>query len=64
MNSTDNSEMQKALFVWRAVDKGWTVKKRGNTYVFTKPHENKKQIYTDTYLREFVVNCMNSAKTL
>jgi len=30
------------------------VKKRNESYVFTKNHENKKEIYDDSYLLKFM----------
>ena len=53
-NNYDENIMKKMAFVFNAVEDGWKVKKRGKSYVFSKPHENKKEIFSDTYLREFI----------
>ena len=46
--------LQKMVFIYNAVESGWSVKKRNEAYVFTKNHEGKKEIYLDTYLRSFI----------
>ena len=50
----DENIIKKMAFVFNAIEDGWKVKKRGKSYVFSKPHENKKEIFSDTYLREFI----------
>ena len=41
----DAIKFQKMLLLFNSIEQGWTVKKRNDTYVFTKNHENKKEIY-------------------
>ena len=53
-NKYDKNIMKKMVFVFNAIEDGWKVKKRDKSYVFSKPHENKKEIFSDTYLREFI----------
>ena len=50
----DTIKLQKMTFIYNAVESGWSVKKRKEAYVFTKNHEGKKEIYLDTYLRNFI----------
>ncbi len=64
MKNNKNLEITKALFIWNALQDGWEVKKKNETYVFSKPHENKKKVYTEEYLKEFVQGCMNSNNNL
>ena len=45
---------QKLLFITNAIEKGWTVKKTKDSYVFKKKHENKKSIFRDEYLDKFI----------
>jgi hypothetical protein len=45
---------QKMLFLTNAIEKGWTVKKNKNSYVFKKKHENKREILNDEYLEKFI----------
>ena len=46
--------LQKMIFIHNALDKGWSVKKINNLYIFTKKHENKKELYLDNYLKKFI----------
>ena len=32
----------------------WKIKKNGSSYIFTKKHENKKEVYEEKYLEEFI----------
>ena len=49
---------QKMLFVMNAIEQGWSVKKIQQSYIFTKKHENKKEIFQEDYLEKFVEsNC-------
>jgi hypothetical protein len=45
---------QKMLFLFNSLQQGWTVKKQNNSYVFTKNHEGKKEIFEDSYLLKFM----------
>ena len=37
-----------------ALEKGWSIKKAQESYIFTKKHENKKEIFQENYLEEFI----------
>jgi hypothetical protein len=37
-----------------ALENGWTVKKIQNSYVFTKKHENRREIFQEDYLETFI----------
>jgi hypothetical protein len=50
----EKNTLRKMKFIFNAIENGWKVKKRGKSYVFSKPHENKKEIFSDTYLRQFI----------
>jgi hypothetical protein len=58
MLTTDKKHIQKMMFISNALDKGWSVKKRENAYVFTKKHENKKEVFEEKYLEMFVFGNM------
>jgi len=45
---------QKMLFIANALEQGWTVKKSQDSYIFTKRHENKEEIFQENYLETFV----------
>ena len=55
-------QLQKMLFIWNALESGWSVKKRENTFLFTKKHEGKKEVYLDAYLNNFIESNLNSTK--
>ena len=46
--------LQKMVFIYNALEKGWTVKKNNNSYIFKKNHEGKKEVYLDEYLKHFM----------
>ncbi len=45
---------QKMLLLFNAVENGWTLKKRKDSYVFTKAHEGKKEVIHESYLSNFI----------
>ena len=47
-------QFQKMLLLFNAIEEGWTVKRRNESYVFTKNHENKKEVLQDSYLLKFM----------
>jgi len=54
----DPNVLCKMVFLFNAVDDGWTVKKRHDTYLFMKKHENRKEVFTEGYLKTFLEeNC-------
>ena len=52
----DKATFQKMLFITNALDKGWTVKKSNDNYIFTKKHENRKEIFQENYLETFLLS--------
>jgi hypothetical protein len=50
----DSILFQKMLMVHNALEDGWSIKKRGNSYVFQKNHEGKKEILDESYLLTFM----------
>jgi hypothetical protein len=51
-------DYQKMMFIMNALDGGWKVKKMENSYVFTKKHENRKEIFKEDYLETFILSNM------
>jgi hypothetical protein len=37
-----------------ALDFGWAIKKSEDSYIFTKKHEGKKEIFHENYLETFI----------
>ena len=59
INSTDDLnvdfiKLQKMAFIYNAIESGWSVKKNEDKYIFTKKHEDKKEVYLESYLRKFI----------
>ena len=50
----DAIKFQKMLLLYNTIEQGWSVKKRNGSYIFTKNHENKKEILDDSYLLKFM----------
>jgi hypothetical protein len=50
----DAIKFQKMLLLYNSIEKGWSVKKRNDSYVFSKNHEGKKEILEDSYLLKFM----------
>jgi len=53
-------QFQKMLFITNALDKGWSVKKSNDNYIFSKKHENRKEIFQENYLEEFLISNFSS----
>ena len=52
----DSIKFQKMLFIYNALDDGWSIKKKESSYVFSKNHEGKKEVLEETYLLKFMKN--------
>ena len=50
----DQLKFQKMVFLYNALDNGWSIKKRNNSYIFTKNHEGKREIFETSYLSIFM----------
>jgi hypothetical protein len=50
------SQYKKMIFIQNALDQGWTVKKSQDSYIFTKKHENRREIFQENYLETFLVS--------
>jgi hypothetical protein len=49
-----NIQFQKMLLLYNAINDGWGVKKENNSYIFTKPHNNIKEVFKEEYLTSFM----------
>ena len=50
----DKIKFQKMVFLYNALENGWSIKKRNDSYIFTKNHEGKKEIFEESYLSIFM----------
>ena len=53
-SSINDSKLKKMIFVYNALENGWTITKKENSYIFKKLHEGKKEIFLDNYLKRFM----------
>ena len=60
--SVDKLKFQKMMFIFNAINDGWTIKKREGSYIFSKNHENKKEVFTDSYLGTFLKSNLDMNK--
>jgi hypothetical protein len=56
----DRKRFQKIIFITNAIEGGWMVKKRGNSYVFSKKHDGIGEVMSEEYLKTFVETMGNS----
>jgi hypothetical protein len=59
-----NVKFQIMSFLFNALENGWSIKKNKGSYVFTKNHENKKEMFSEDYLTTFVREHFNTNKLL
>ncbi len=50
----DNIKLQKMIFIYNAIESGWKICKQKDSYIFSKKHEGRKEIYLDNYLKKFL----------
>ena len=60
----DAIKFQKMLILFNSIEQGWSVKKKNESYVFTKHHENKKEVLEDSYLTKFMKTNLDLIKVL
>jgi hypothetical protein len=52
----EKNMMRKMLFIMNALDQGWSIKKSNDSYIFTKKHENRREIFQENYLEDFLIS--------
>lgn len=53
-SNVDDLTIHKMKFIMNALEKGWAVKKRNDSYIFSKKHEGKREVFRDNYLETFI----------
>lgn len=56
----NKAKYQKMLFIMNALEQGWSIKKSEDSYIFTKKHENKREIFMESYLEKFIISNMET----
>ena len=59
--SIDNPTVKKMIFIMNALEQGWSVKKRGEEFVFHKKHEGRKEVLRKDYLDHFIERNFDSS---
>ena len=59
---SEMNKLRKMIFIYNALNDGWDVKKNKDTYIFSKNHEKKKEIFLDSYLSKFMTDNFNIHK--
>jgi hypothetical protein len=60
----DTVTFQKMMFLYNSINDGWTIKKRNESYIFSKNHEGKREVFHDSYLMRFMQDNMDPNKIL
>ena len=60
----DSIKFQKMMLLYNSIEHGWSVKKRNDSYVFTKNHEGKKEVLEESYLKKFMKNNLDLNKII
>lgn len=55
-SNIDINKLQKMIFIYNAIETGWSVHKHNQKYYFNKKHEGKKEVFLDSYLEDFIKN--------
>jgi len=55
----DKIKKHKMNLLYNALDNGWSVYKKNDSYIFSKNHEGKKEVFVDSYLIDFIKYNMN-----
>ena len=56
-NLNENIDIEKLkimIFLFNALENGWNIKKKGESYIFNKKHNGKKEVFNDNYLSTFI----------
>jgi hypothetical protein len=56
------AQLKKMIFIMNALEEGWSVKKKNDAYIFSKKHENRKEIFMESYLENFILSNMLGKK--
>ena len=53
------NKLHKMIFIFNALENGWTIKKKNKKYYFSKNHKQKKEIFSEDYLSLFIKDNSN-----
>jgi hypothetical protein len=55
----DEEKLAKIVFIYNALESGWTITKRDDNYIFNKKHGEKKEVFEEAYLKYFIKSNSN-----
>ena len=55
----NNKNISKMVFIFNAIEDCWTVKKKQNSYIFSKHKSKEKQVFTEDFLNKFITKYFN-----
>jgi len=58
-NIIDEEKLAKIVFIYNALDSGWTISKTNDNYIFKKKHGDQKEVFEDSYLKTFIKSNTN-----
>lgn len=50
----DTIKFQKMILIYNALEEGWSIKKKEDSFIFSKKHEGKREVLLDSYLNNFM----------
>jgi len=53
-SNMDAIELGKMKFIYNALQSGWRIQKKRDSYIFSRKHEGKKEVFVDTYIKQFI----------
>jgi len=53
-DTIQDDTVKQMMFLYNAIQDGWTVTKKQQVYVFTKKHRGKKEYFSEEFLSTFV----------
>jgi len=60
----DKIKFHKMVFLYNALEEGWSIKKKSDSYYLLKNHEGKKEIFLESYLSTFITSALDINKIL
>lgn len=58
----DSMKFQKMVLLFNSLEEGWSIKKKDESYIFSKKHEGKKEVFEDAYLLRFMKTNLDLSK--
>jgi|UniRef100_A0A6C0CK00 hypothetical protein len=55
----NNKQKYIIAFIYNGLNNGWSIKKNNSEYIFSKNHEGKKEILSDSYINTFLKENFN-----